>query len=168
MGFPCDVWFPWSARLFLSLIDSVSTGILASAGYFAEPAMYRFGLLFKVLRSYELCPQAGHQGEPSTLRSVITQGTPAAADPTKISYAPRHALDVRVSAASTVATALFFLHSYGWVHENLRTSNILMLAENQTSTTRAGSSAMTSPLGRPFLVGFDGARSSDGIYSMGC
>lgn len=151
---------------FLSLADPVATGILASAGYIADPQMYRFGLLFKIPRGYELSPQAGHQDGPVTLRSIIAQGTPAASDPTKITYTPRHALDARVSAASMIAVALFFLHSYGWVHENLRTSNILMLAEKQRPQPDPNSST-TPYLGRPFLVGFDGARSKDGIYSIG-
>jgi hypothetical protein len=151
---------------FLSLADPVATGILTSAGYIADPQMYRFGLLFKIPRGYELSPQAGRQDGPVTLRSIIAQGMPAASDPTKITYTPRHALDARVSAASMIAVALFFLHSYGWVHENLRTSNILMLAEKQRPQHSPNSS--TAPLlGRPFLIGFSGTRSKDGIYSIG-
>jgi hypothetical protein len=151
---------------FLSLADPVSTGILASAGYIADPQMYRFGLLFKIPQGYELSPQSGHQDGPVTLRSIIAQGTPAASDPTKITYTPRHALDARVSAASMIAVALFFLHSYGWVHESLRTGNILMLAEKQRP--QSGPNSSTTPhLGRPFLIGFDGTRSKDGIYSIG-
>jgi len=151
---------------FLSLADPVATGILASAGYIADPQMYRFGLLFKIPRGYELSRQAGHQDGPVTLRSIIAQGRPAASDPTKITYTPRHALDARVSAASMIAVALFFLHSYGWVHENLRTSNILMLAEKERPQPGPNSST-TLYLGRPFLIGFDGTRSKDGIYSIG-
>ncbi|KAH7007639.1 hypothetical protein EDB80DRAFT_843127 [Ilyonectria destructans] len=151
---------------FLSLADSVATGILASAGYIADPQMYRFGLVFKIPRGYELPSQAGHEDGPVTLRSIIAQGTPAKTDPTNITYTPRHALDARVSAASMIAVALFFLHSYGWVHENLRTSNILILAEKQRPQPDPKSST-TPYLGRPFLIGFDGARSKDGIYSIG-
>lgn len=151
---------------FLSLADPVTTGILASAGYFPDPQMYRFGLLLKIPRGYGLFRQTGHPDEPVTLRSIIAQGTPAASDPTKITYTPKHTLDARVSTASMVAVALFFLHSYGWVHENLRTSNVLMLTETQRLQCGAESSS-PSYLGRPFLVGFEGARSKDGIYSIG-
>jgi hypothetical protein len=152
---------------FLSLADPVATGILASAGYIVDPQMYRFGLLLKIPRGYELLQpqQATHLGGPVTLRSIIAQGTPAVSDPTKISYTPRHALDARVSAASMTSVALFFLHSYGWVHENLRTSNILMLAEKQGHRLGPDCSAMPY-LGRPFLVGFEGTRTKDGIYSI--
>lgn len=113
-----------------------------------------------------MSPQVGHQDGPVTLRSIIAQGTPAASDPTKITYMLKHALDARVSAASMIAVALFFLHSSGWVHENLRTSNILMLAEKQR-TQQSLNSSTTPYLGRSFLIGFDGTRSKDGIYSIG-
>lgn len=147
---------------FFSLADPVTTGILASAGYIPDPQMYRFGLLFKIPRGYELSVEAESQNEPVTLRSIIARGTPATSDPTKITYSPRIALDTRVSTASMITVALFFLHSYGWVHENLRTHNVLMLVEKH------GQGSLSAPLfGRPFLIGFDGTRSKDGIYSIG-
>jgi len=154
---------------FLAYSDPISTGILPSAGWISEPEMYRFGLLFRIPRGYRLLQQDSvhttSQGGFSTLRSIIARGTPLAADPTRISYAPQHALDERVSTASMIAIALFFVHSYKWVHHDLRTSNVLMLDEKNGQ--EPGTAARRPSLGRPFLVGFDGARSQDGIYSIG-
>jgi hypothetical protein len=105
-------------------------------------------------------------GELSTLRSIIAAGSPAASDPTRIVYVARHALNERISAACMVAVALFYLHSYSWVHETLRTSNVLMLTE-EVGQTQVPSGSGSISLGRPFLIGFDAARSSQGIHSIG-
>lgn len=65
-----------------------------------------------------------------------------------------------------IAVALFYLHSYSWVHENMRTSNVLMLAE-KTGHRQGPTDSGRESLSRPFLIGYDAARSSQGVYSIG-
>jgi hypothetical protein len=157
---------------FLALADPITTGVLSCCGWIAQPELYRFGLLFRIPPGYRLSPITAAQasptdvGELSTLRSIIAAGSPAASDPTRIVYVARHALNERISAACMVAVALFYLHSYSWVHETLRTSNVLMLTE-EVGQTQVPSGSGSISLGRPFLIGFDAARSSQGIHSIG-
>jgi hypothetical protein len=153
---------------FLEKADPTTTGILACEGWIEAPDMNRFGILFKVPVGYKLVARDkegadGQQGL-TTLHSVISEGSPAVSDPTKRSYTPRHALDERLTAAGTIAIALYSLHSYNWVHEGLRSSNIVMLAEDDEY---AGDPPRPPRLGRPFLLGFDGARSNTGMISIG-
>lgn len=116
-------------------------------------------------------PAAAEQGSLtvagglSTLRSIIAAGSPATSDPTRLTYVSKHALDEQISTACMIAVALFYLHSYSWVHENLRTSNVLMLTE-ETAQKQAQTDFSSASLRRPFLIEFDAARSFQGVYSI--
>jgi len=161
-----------SGRLshFLALADPITTGILACSGWIAQPELYRSGLLFRIPPIYQILPSTAEQGTVrgglSTLRSIIASGTPATSDPTRFTYVPTHALDERLSTACMIAVALFYLHSYSWVHENMRTSNVLMLAE-KTGHRHGQTDSGRESLGRPFLIGYGAARSPQGVYSIG-
>ena len=155
---------------FLEMADPITTGVLECVGWIEVPEMSRFGLLFKMPLGCGTFPnnanEANNQGGLATLHSIISDGSPAISDPTRRQYAPKHALNERVSAASTIATALYYLHSYNWVHEGLRSSNVLMLA-NDDHGEGGYDSSNPQHLGRPFLLGFDGARSNEGSISIG-
>lgn len=64
----------------------------------------------------------------------------------------KHSLDQRFELARQIASAILFIHSIGWVHKGVQTSNIWM-ANRQ-------SSAFNYPqyLGTAFLAGFDYTR----------
>jgi hypothetical protein len=155
---------------FLALADPLTTGILKCAGWIVEPELYRFGLLFKLPLHYHFS-SVGSRGSAHaeglvTLHSFISAGSPASSNPSKISYLPKCSLDTRVSVACMIAVSVFYLHSYSWVHENLRSSNVVMLTENEGVGVEV-ENISASTFGRPFLVGFNASRSSGGIYSIG-
>ncbi|KAI1849824.1 hypothetical protein JX266_004773 [Neoarthrinium moseri] len=152
---------------FLERADPITTGILACAGWTEIPQLDRFGIIFKMPLGYRFFPDSPNRsGGLATLKSIIAEGAPAASDPTKRTYSPKHTLNDRMEVASTIATALFYLHSYNWVHEGVSTSNIIMLADDDGEEVN-NSPSNKEYLGRPFLVGFDGARSNDGMTSIG-
>ncbi|KAI1087994.1 hypothetical protein F5B19DRAFT_473283 [Rostrohypoxylon terebratum] len=68
-------------------------------------------------------------------------------------------LDIRIRLGASLCNALLRLHSIGWYHKNIRSSNVLIFAK-ETSTEE-------SPLwedwnfGHPYLLGFDCSRPSD-------
>ncbi|KAG4438267.1 hypothetical protein IFR05_006249 [Cadophora sp. M221] len=152
---------------FLSLSDPMTTGILKSVSYIHQPEMYRFGVLFSIPRQYEFpistTGTTALPHRPETLHSIISRGTPVPFNPEKKSFSPKCSLDSRFAVAHMIAKSVFCLHSYDWVHESLRSENILMLSEKMKPI----SSASSSYLGRPFIIGFDASRSTDGIFSIG-
>ncbi|KAF8155511.1 hypothetical protein B0H34DRAFT_713606 [Crassisporium funariophilum] len=69
-----------------------------------------------------------------------------------------HSLNQRFDLARKLAAAVFFLHSVGWVHKDIRPHNVLVLEKANTN----GAKLFPRNLGTPFLVNFHLARSSLG------
>lgn len=82
---------------------------------------------------------------PLTLRDLIsrTQG--------KVRLPPMHSLTERFSVALGLATAVFFLHSVGFLHHAITSHSILMLERSLTPPKKR----FPHSLGAPFLVGFE-------------
>ncbi|KAK1687688.1 prion-inhibition and propagation-domain-containing protein [Colletotrichum godetiae] len=70
-------------------------------------------------------------------------------------------LDDRITLASTLACALWSLHSLDWLHKSLCSANILFFPSAASlAATRATtvSAAVVPDIGSPYLVGFDASR----------
>jgi hypothetical protein len=68
----------------------------------------------------------------------------------------QHSLDQRFQLGRQIASAILFIHSIGWVHKGVQTSNIWM-ANRQSSSL-----AYPECLGTAFLAGFDYTRRVEG------
>jgi serine/threonine protein kinase len=68
----------------------------------------------------------------------------------------QHSLDQRFQLGRQIASAILFIHSVGWVHKGVQTSNIWM-ANRQSSSV-----AYPQYLGTAFLAGFDYTRREEG------
>lgn len=67
----------------------------------------------------------------------------------------RHSLDQRFELARQISTAILFIHSVGWVHKGVRTSNIFLA---QSEGALAQGRRYPEFLGTSFLTGFDYTR----------
>jgi serine/threonine protein kinase len=69
----------------------------------------------------------------------------------------KHSLSDCLQLAQSVATAVLYVHSCGFVHKNLRPENIIIFDED------LGNSSSTYPyaIGQPYLAGYDGVRQED-------
>lgn len=69
-------------------------------------------------------------------------------------------LDDRVRLASTLAVALWSLHSLDWLHKSICASNILFFpsAFSKSAHSATASAALVPEVAKPHLVGFDASR----------
>ncbi|KAK0515020.1 hypothetical protein JMJ35_002399 [Cladonia borealis] len=122
----------------LNHCDPPSTGVLKSLGFFhvLDGENPRCGIVYAI-------PTTLMQGDsiPRTLSSILTE--PAG-----------HTLEQRFELARKLATAVFFLHSVGWVHKAIRSSNVIVLQSSQIPETRR----YPISLGDPYLVNLESAR----------
>jgi hypothetical protein len=121
-------------------VDSEKMHILHCRSFSDDPVNKRFALHFDV-------PEAGYN--PRSLRSLL-------ADP--INKAGRkHSLSDRVRLAQSIATAILYIHSCGYVHKNIRPENLIIFepvkAENKDKFPYA--------IGNAYLVGYDGVRKEE-------
>ncbi|KAF6805770.1 hypothetical protein CSOJ01_09268 [Colletotrichum sojae] len=131
-------------------------------GYTDDKEHARYGLVYK-------CPRLPL---PSVSAAEETKGTEAA---TPAAAATSHStlftlisspdlktpdLDDRVALASTLACALWSLHSLDWLHKSLCSANILFFpsAVSAAATRDTASAAVVPDVSRPYLVGFDASR----------
>lgn len=139
-------------------------------GYTDDAANARYGLVYK-------CPRLPAGEAAATEEAVVAKGTttttteatPAA--PAATSHSTLFTLisspdlktpdlDDRVALASTLACALWSLHSLDWLHKSLCSANILFFpsAVSAAATRDTASAAVVPDVGRPYLVGFDASR----------
>jgi hypothetical protein len=140
----------------LNFLDSTTTGLLKSIGFFIDPAPpLRFGLLHAL-------PE-GAGTNLSSLRDVM-KARDASGQRQRLIYT----LNQRLDFARKLATALFFIHSTGWVHKAVRSANILLLQMAPTGRERTSSkSPLRWALGSPYLIGFETARTDTGDTDAG-
>ena len=112
----------------LSASDSSTSGLLTCQGVIkgaAQPSsgtsLLSFEFVFKV-------PTALHT--PRLLRDLLILRVP-------------HPLDERFNLAKSLARSIMFVHTYGFVHKNVRPDTIVVF--------RSG----TLSLGKPYLIGFE-------------
>jgi serine/threonine protein kinase len=114
---------------------------LQCSGFFHDPARAAFGVVFKIPQS--TAPEGFP--EPTGLHQVIEATTG------RSSSWP--ALDDRFKLASSLATSLLQLHTVGWFHKSLNTSNVIFFPE------KVG--AQGQSIQEPFLVGFNHSRPNE-------
>ncbi|CAG9971469.1 unnamed protein product [Clonostachys byssicola] len=107
-------------------------------GYTDDADRSRYGLVYKA-------PAPSH----STLHTLISSPDLKTPD-----------LDDRVRLASSLAVALWSLHSLDWLHKSLRADNILFFpsAFSASAVSPTATAALVPDISRPFLVGFDASR----------
>jgi hypothetical protein len=89
----------------LNYLDSSISGLLKCIGCFYEPTLApRFGLI------YELPTNAG--GKFASFKDIVI-----ARDDSGRRLKLKHSLNHRLEFAKKLATAVFFVHSIGWVHK---------------------------------------------------
>jgi hypothetical protein len=121
----------------LSLADPVTFGLLnckgvvKQAGQLAQaPPLFTF--VFKMPDGLS---------EPESLRDMLLQGN------------GDHSLSDRFVVASQLAKSVCYVHTFGFVHKNVRPENILILK------------GLEAPIGHPYLVGFEHFRAAEGNTS---
>jgi hypothetical protein len=121
--------------------------------------MHCFGLVFKLPSTYSFYSSTSShklaEAQLITLHAVISAGTPSS-NGDKVSCTPRHVLNECFRVTQRIAVAVFCLHSYEWVHELIRSQNILFLNKESSNPLS---------LAAPFLIGFEASCSSDGFSS---
>jgi len=110
---------------------------LECSGFFHEPRRAAFGLIFEIPR----LTVAGDSLQPTNLHQLIAK---AVDDPSS-----RPDLDDRFKLASTLAISLLELHTVGWLHKSLMTSNVAFFPET---------GAQRQAIREPFFVGFNHSR----------
>ncbi|KAF1993482.1 hypothetical protein P154DRAFT_567986 [Amniculicola lignicola CBS 123094] len=158
---------PMALRLatFLNRTQAEGTGILQCIGMTHEPAYRRFSYIF------DFSPLTGgrlistHQGKSMsslpkmfTLREQLKRGGPSLfqytrfGDPEVYNPAATRPLSSthRVSFAASLARTLSNLHVVSWLHQSIQSGNILFTID---------SSGQWCTISRPYLVGFQFARS---------
>ncbi|RBQ99950.1 hypothetical protein FVER53590_12516 [Fusarium verticillioides] len=168
--------------------DSFRT--LDCLGLFHEPSRGAFGLLFEFPPYSSNPPIAltgtltGHgNGAPlggtvtldnrnkpvvMTLRDRLQKDNPTSTHSRAATAAPD--LDDKFKLAATLATSLFELHTVGWLHKSLTSSNIVFFPSftllpdsfgKDTDVTEHGWAANSQSIREPYLVGFNHSRPDD-------
>jgi hypothetical protein len=137
--------------------------VLKCQGYFHEPQLHRFGLVFSLPARLGLQTSGcSVEPQPETLLSSISSSSIKSSTSVKAPKAPRVTLDDRFRIASMVSIAVFYLQTHNWLHEAIRSDNILLLQQAERNETPCSKSS----LDYPFLIRFDSSRSTDGFSSL--
>lgn len=121
---------------------------LQCGGFFHEPQRAAFGVIFEIPKSVV----AGDSLKPTSLRQVIEE--------TWGQLSSQPDLDDRFKLASTLAASLLELHTVGWLHKSLTTSNVVFFPET--------GGAQGQVIREPFLIGFDHSRPDEPLaFSSG-
>ena len=135
--------------LILREADPSIMGVLQCHGFRHERRQNRFELHF-------MFPNGAHN--PRSLRDLLK-------DSKYKDVGAVHPLNHRLDLAKKLASAVFFIHSGGFVHKNIRPENIIIfepdLAESACSAETIKYSQFPRALGAPYLVGYDGVRKVD-------
>jgi hypothetical protein len=101
--------------------EPITTFIPKCCGFFHDTRASRFGLLYQIAAGAERSSPSLFQ----TLKELLLQQQPhpSARGKTVLSP-PQHPLNQRYCFARDLATALLFVHSVGWVHKNINSSNM--------------------------------------------
>ncbi|KAF3910964.1 hypothetical protein AA313_de0200530 [Arthrobotrys entomopaga] len=135
-----------------AMADPKDTSILTSVGFAHDPLNSRFELHFKF--------PSVTMDQPRSLLDMLL-------DAVNKKQGVFHHLNQRISLAKQLASALLYVHSFGFVHKNIRPDNVLVFEPSQSSDgsdVRLGQ--FPRYLGKPFLVGFNGIRKVDAESQM--
>ncbi|KAJ5813168.1 hypothetical protein N7447_010191 [Penicillium robsamsonii] len=140
----------------LNYLDSTVTGLLRCIGfYYNSIPSAHFGLIYQL--------PIDRDGDFISFKALL-----GAKDQSGRRMKLKYTLNQRLGFARKLATAIFFIHSLGWVHKAIRAQNILLLGiVSQKGQQDNGQRSMKWALGSPALVGFEVARTSDGDTDPG-
>ena len=102
---------------------------------------------------YELPPAADPLTPPVSLHDILSLDEYRSQEPPEV--------DVRFQLVNTLAKALHEMHCTGWLHRNISSNNIFFMK------TKDGSGIESLDLEKPYMAGFDAARSLASGYSRG-
>ena len=94
---------------------------------------------------YELPPAADPLAPPVSLHDLLSLDEYRSEEPPEV--------DVRFQLVNSLAKALHEMHCTGWLHRNVSSNNIFFLK------TKNGSGIESLDLEKPYMAGFDAARS---------
>lgn len=100
-------------------------------GYVHDPDNYRYGFVFRNLAN-------DTEGSPPSLFNLLLS-------------MPKPSLTLRVAAARSIATSLWYLHATNWLHKGLRSDNVVLKIPD----------LITPSIAEPFLAGFEYSRPAD-------
>jgi hypothetical protein len=118
-------------------VDDSTMHIMQCQGFSEDPINSRFALHFSVPTG---------QTNPRSLRTLL-------ADPANV-RGKKHSLSDRLQLAQSIATAVLYVHSCGFVHKNIRPDNIIIFDELSAQPDQTYPYA----IGKPYLAGYDGVR----------
>ncbi|TDZ29912.1 hypothetical protein C8035_v003774 [Colletotrichum spinosum] len=126
-------------------------------GYTADKPNARYGLVYRCPPPLSLLPSA-HQAATTAAAAATSHSTLHTLISSPDLKTPD--LDDRVRLASTLAVALWSLHSLDWLHKSLCSANILFFpsAASLAATRATASAAVVPDVSCPYLVGFDASR----------
>ncbi|KAH0565038.1 hypothetical protein GP486_001564, partial [Trichoglossum hirsutum] len=128
--------------------DPSIMGILDCCGFSADPLNNRFALHF---------PYPIRKKNPRTLLNLLT-------DRRNKEHGLVHPINDRINLARKIASAVLYVHSCGFVHKNIRPSNIIIFepeTDPKLSSTEARFIRYPYSIGEPYLVGFEGIRRAE-------
>ncbi|KAH8760745.1 hypothetical protein BGZ57DRAFT_829788 [Hyaloscypha finlandica] len=140
----------------LAKSDPSVTFIPRCCGFFHEPTEARFGLLYRSTVSSESIGERKFE----TLKDALLWQRPHPSTPGKsILLPPTHPLNERFRFARDLAAAILYVHSVGWVHKNVMSSNIVFVQPpTEGASQGCGRGTAKETLGKPLLMGFEESR----------
>ena len=135
-----------------AVLDAPS--LLKCIGYMDDSAKGGLSLLFEI----PTLPLSKSINDIINLDQFIERST---ANPKALNVPP---LQGRFSLAKSVASAVLNLHSWGWIHKDIRSQNILLVPISQSSGTVSRISEQAKTLSfAAYLTGFEVARHANDI-----
>ncbi|KAJ5110826.1 hypothetical protein N7532_001361 [Penicillium argentinense] len=139
----------------LNYLDSTISGLLRCIGFYYNPAPSpHFGLIYQL--------PIDRDGDFISFKSLLN-----VREKNGRRMKLKYSLNQRLEFARKLATAVFFVHSLGWVHKAIRAQNILLLGRTSHSQKGGGNEYVKWALESPALVGFEIARTSEGDTDPG-
>jgi hypothetical protein len=111
--------------------------VLDCMGWFEDPRPNIYGIF------YRLPLNTNPLASPISLKTRLQRKAPS--------------LDVRIQLAKMLAVSLNEIHSSGWLHKNIQSSNILFF-QDSTDSTDSAEKRDEVLLSKPYLVGFEISR----------
>ncbi len=130
----------------LHSVDPVVMGLLKCKGFSNDAIGHKVALRFEY---------PSGKDNPRTLEQLLID-----------KQAPKHSMSNRVALASKLASAVLYLHSCGFVHKNIRPSNILIFDDVVSHSARSSHTTHPYVTGEPYLMGFDSVRKADARSNM--
>ncbi|KAI1082000.1 hypothetical protein F5B20DRAFT_534045 [Whalleya microplaca] len=137
--------------------NRTSNHVLPCIGYIQDRYKKQIQVVFSVDNDYDI------SGTPVSLHDILPHKTQPSSTHSDVVRVP---LGLRLKMAYSLAVAVEGLHLVGWVHEELKSKNVLLLKKNSSNTE--GSTSQSShndesnlDFSNPYLLGFSWSRHED-------